>query len=199
MTQVAKSPRRPLFSAASTSKPRVNLDLLFANTLQFLEELEAVCADIEKSLLRSFSQKIAAWALQPWSASKETELAQVTHVMRERLRVFPTLPLLNPIDSSTLLSVDTEGSYILPSAHFPLLLTFDCQDNASSANDVSPFGEVEAIYRTKVELSDLVGQTVRLEEATGRAFVVHGSVGGAIVQSGSRYVSCRFEFLQWTR
>jgi hypothetical protein len=186
MNQAGNSPRRPMFSSTSTSKTAINKDILFANTLAFLEELEAVCADIEKSLLRSFSQKIAAWALQPWSPSKETELAQVTLLMRERLGAFPTLPILNPIDSSTLLSVDTQGSYILPSAHFPLLLTFDYQDSEAGPTDFSsPFGEDEAIYRTTVQLLDLVGHTLRPEEAK-RFFVVHGSVGGTIMQSGPR-------------
>ena len=181
------SPRRPVASVTSASKTTIyNKDKLFANTLAFLEELEAVCSDIERSLLRSFSQKIAAWALQPWSASKETELAQVTLLMRERLGAFPTLPLLNPIDSSILLSVDTEGSYILPSAHFPLLLTFHYQDTEPGFTDFSsPFGEDEAIYRTKVQLLDVVGHTPRPEEPK-RCFVVHGSVGGAIMQSGPR-------------
>jgi hypothetical protein len=172
------------YAAGATAAPRFNRDKLFANTILFLEELEAVCADIEKSLLRSFSQKIAAWALQPWSANKETELAQVTQVMRERLRKFPTLPLLNPIDSSTLVSVDPEGSYILPSAHFPLLLTFDCQNDSRNANDLSRFGADEAIYRTKVELLELVRTAPQPEEATSTVFVVHCAVGGTVAHSG---------------
>lgn len=183
----------------STLPPRVGIpsppvpkDVLFTNTLSFLEELEAVCMDVEKSLLRSFSQKIAGWALQPWSASKETELAQVTQVMRERLRNFSTLPLLNPIDSQTLVSVDVYGSYILPSAHFPLLLTFDCQDrnDDSSVNQGiyrdDRYIETEAIYRTKVELVDLVGKSLNEEESAGRTFFIHGAVGGKIVKSGAR-------------
>jgi hypothetical protein len=60
--------------------------LPFSDTLVFIEELKAVCVDIENSLLQLFLQNITGWALQPWSASKETELAQVTHVMRERLK-----------------------------------------------------------------------------------------------------------------
>jgi hypothetical protein len=82
--------------------------------------------------------------------------------------------------------VDTQGSYILPSAHFPLLLTFDYQDSEAGPTDFSsPFGEDEAIYRTTVQLLDLVGRTLRPEEGK-RFFVVHGSVGGTIMQSGPR-------------
>jgi hypothetical protein len=189
-------------------EPRVSKDVLFTNTLTFLTELEAVCLEIEKTLLRSFSQKIAGWALQPWSASKETELAQVTQVMRERLRKCPTLPLLNPVDDSeTLVSVDAHGSYILPSAHFPLLLTFDCQDlpgeeeeddsliSGRSRADGSTAPIVmgrETIYRTKMELVELHGSNLKPVESsggtkTGRRFVVHGSVGGAVSQSAPRY------------
>ncbi len=172
--------------------PRIPKDALFSNTLAFLEELEAVCLDVEKSLLRSFSQKIAAWALQPWSASKETELAQVTQVMRERLRQFSTLPFLNPIDSQAFMAVDAQGSYILPSAHFPLLLTFDCRDRDEEPNrrerrkNVDHVLGMEKLYRTKVELVDLVGKSLKEEEATGRTYLVHCSVGGTIMKSGPR-------------
>ena len=191
-------PSATIASVYQPSPPRsVTTDPFFANTLRFLEELEAVCLDIEKSfLLRSFSQKIAGWALQPWSASKETELAQVTQVMRERLRQCPTLPLLNPIDlKTTLVSVDAQGSYILPSAHVPLLLTFDCQNddddetlNAPESNSV--WGR-EQLYRTKVELVELKGLALTPEE-NGRAFTVHGSVGGTVMESGPRYVRTSF-------
>jgi hypothetical protein len=160
-------------------EPLPSIDSLFSNTLLFLEELETVCIDIEKSLLRTFSQKIAGWALKPWSASKETALAQVTQVMRERLKLCQTLPLLNPIDSEMLVSLDPQGCYILPSAHFPLLLTFDCrQDEDESTKSI--FGP-EKLYRTKVELVDLRGAS-----DPGRTFVVHGCVAGTVVESGRR-------------
>jgi hypothetical protein len=180
-------------------------DVLFSNTLLFLEELEKVCVDIEKTLLRSFSQKITGWALQPWSKSKKTALAQVTHVMRERLAQCQTLPV-NPIDSELMLvSLDTQGCYILPSAHFPLLLTFDCQEEEEEEvqeeddPQISPkekekkgssiFGP-EKLYRTKVELVELrVGASLRDRGGvTGRTYIAHGSVAGTVVESGRRYV-----------
>jgi hypothetical protein len=193
---------------------------LFANTGSFLKELESICIELEGSLLRSFSQKIAEWALQPWSASKGTAMAQVTQVMRERLGcVNRHQPLLNPIDTTeVLLSLDPTECYILPSAHFPWLLTFDCrerplplspklapqqrQDSRESPQlkrerrrqSHSIFGR-EKLYRTKVELVSLNGDTGSQQSRSRQqlpesslAFVVHGTVSGAVVESGRRYV-----------
>jgi hypothetical protein len=198
----------------SNAAPLMSKDALFANTLWFLEELEMVCFDIEKSLLHSFSQKFARWALQPWTTNKETALAKVTSTMRERLercnREVSSMPLLDPIDSSSepLLSIDTKGCYILPSAHFPLLLTFDCSrsdrkdrpsgkfnsrdkirdaSNSEISNRISAstvFGE-EQIYRTTVELVELKGSRVCKSNTKllPRSFSVHGSVAGSVAES----------------
>jgi len=189
-----------------------SMDSLFANTVNFLEELETVCLDIEKSLMRSFSQKFARWALQPWTANKESALAEVTNAMRKRLERcnqegYP-MPLLDPIDSSSqpLLSIDTNGCYILPSAHFPLLLTFDCKRRGKkdlsikgrsrdtggitnfkpSSRTTTPhlFGE-EQIYRTSVEFVALKGAKAVAgnEKSRSRGFTVHGSVAGCVIES----------------
>ena len=173
-TLSANSPAEALSTIAPAELPP---DALFCNTLSFLEELDAVCSDIEKSLLMTFSQKVASWALQPWSASKETALAQVTQAMRKKLTQCRTLPLLNPIDSKRLVSLDPQGCYILPSAHFPLLLTFDCEENQDTSHGI--FGKEEQ-YRTKVELVQLRGP--------GKNFVVHGCVAGMVLDSEKRYV-----------
>ena len=189
-------------------------DSLFANTLRFLDELEIVCSDIEKSLLQSFSQKFARWALLPWTTDKETTLAKVTNTMRERLERYngevSSMPLLDPIDSSSkpLSSIDTKGCYILPSAHFPLLLTFDCvgsgkQQRSSSLNnshskkidmdketitktvgDYNVFGE-QQIYRTAVELVKLKGSRITESNSklSPRAFFAHVSVSGSVAES----------------
>jgi hypothetical protein len=63
--------------------------------------------------------------------------------MRERLKQCHSLPLLlNPIDSEMLVSIDAQGCYILPSAHFPLLPSFDCQVRANAAcSTESIFGQ----------------------------------------------------------
>ena len=198
----------------SNATPLISKDSLFTNTLGFLEELEMVCFDIEKSLLHSFSQKFARWALQPWTTNKETALAKVTCSMRERLercnREVSSMPLLDPIDSSSepLLSIDTKGCYILPSAHFPLLLTFDCSrserknrpsgrfnsrgkirdaSNSEISDRISTstvFGE-EQIYRTTVELVELKGSRVAKSntQLLPRSFSVHGSVAGSVAES----------------
>ena len=188
-------------------------DSLFGNTLSFLGELELVCVDIEKSLMRSFSQKFARWALQPWTANKESTLANVTSTMRERLELCnqnsSSMPLLDPIDSSSepLLSIDSDECYILPSAHFPLLLTFDCKKRsnqekyiqfdsnskskdprdcqASKKNTTSILYGEERIYRTTVELIALKGSRVvkNNEKLPTRGFTVHGSVSGSVVES----------------
>ena len=179
----------------------------FANTCSFLKDLEKVCEELEGSLLRSFSRKIADWALQPWSASKGTALAEVTQAMRERLaRVNHHQCLLNPIDTTEILSsLDPKECYILPSAHFPWLLTFDCQaktprkgrhlqENTHLLRDpthsVALFNQ-ETMYRTKVELIALRGTSNghrRLQPPSDpfRAFVIQGAVAGAMVESGRR-------------
>lgn len=191
--KVAKPPKEPSRMLRPRSKktmapasPQFNDDILFSNTLLFLDELESVCSEIEKSLLRSISQKIAGWALQPWSANKETELAQVTEVMRERLQQCQTTPLLNPIDSQPFVSIDAQGCYILPSAHFPLLLSFDCHEEpATKASPRALFG-AEELYRVKVELVEMKGCPPASAQDSQRYFLVHGSLAGTILESGKR-------------
>ena len=51
---------------------------LFENMGWFLSNLDKLCGNIERSLLKSFSQKITEWALQPWSANKDRALAEST-------------------------------------------------------------------------------------------------------------------------
>ncbi len=214
-------PKSPIASKLKTSPTKHNesresnfsqsADALFGNTLWFLGELEVVCADIEKTLMRSFSEKFARWALQPWTANKESALADVTSAMRKRLgrcnQNVSSMPLLDPIDSSTLASIDSSQCYILPSAHFPLLLTFESErrrtddyQNLFSRHSKNKenrdsrtlnksttsilLGE-ERIYRTTVELVALKGSRVARdnEKLPTRGFTVHGSVSGSVVES----------------
>jgi hypothetical protein len=209
------SPKSPSIILKELSKVTISrsTDSLFGNTLSFLGELELVCVDIEKSLMRSFSQKFARWALQPWTANKESTLANVTSTMRERLELCnqnsSSMPLLDPIDSSSepLSSIDSDECYILPSAHFPLLLTFECKKRsnqekhiqfdshskskyprnfqASKQNTTSILYGEERIYRTTVELIALKGSRVveNNEKLPTRGFTVHGSVSGSVVES----------------
>lgn len=160
-------------------------ETLLSYTLNFVKELEGICQDIEKSLLRSFPQRLAGWALQPWSASNESELAKVTETMRERLANCLYRQLLNPLNSSeVIVDLDPAESYILPSAHFPLLLTFQCQtlENHTSMNQGSPNGGIfgqEKLYRTEVEMVNIQStQSIR-----NRKFVLRASVAGTIKES----------------
>ena len=190
-------PRPPRAVARTIQELPLSPSKLFSSTASFIKELEKVCQDIEGSLLRSFPQKVAEWALQPWSASKGTALAQVTEVMRERLaQSSKHLPLLNPINTSSeiLTSLVTKECYILPSAHVPLLLTFNCQQRPSAKKQLGIFG-AEKLYRTKVEIVSLQGAprdtSSNLSSDSGRAFIVDGAVFGAVVESGRRYVQSR--------
>jgi len=154
-------------------------EIMFAKTLKFGDELLEICQDIERSLQKTFPQRLAE-SLQPWSSSKETALLQVTNSMRDRLELCTNTEFLNPLDSDELIvGVDAAECYILPSAHFPVLLTFDCQDlkNRESPNNV--FG-VQKFYRTTVEILHVqcAGRA-----AVRRNFVVHASVGGAIQET----------------
>ena len=102
---------------------------MFAKTLKFGDELHQICQDIERALLKTFPERLAGWALQPWSSTKETVMLQVTNSMRDRLMLSSNTVFLNPLDShEMIIGVDASECYILPSAHFPVLLTFDCQN-----------------------------------------------------------------------
>ena len=200
-----RSRRLPSIDSGITECNSVSNNVTFSNTLLFLEELLTVCEDINKSLLSlSLTQKIASWALQPWSASKETFLAEVTLGMRQRLSRYPNLPLLDPIDfSHRLKTLDVEQCYILPSAHFPLLLTFDV-DTASAEKDnnkgqmsykagrnraSSVFGP-EKLYRTTVELVQIsTREASELSFSIGRRYLINASVAGTVLQSSPRYVT----------
>jgi hypothetical protein len=160
-------------------------EALFSNTLEFVKELEEICQDVEKSLLKSFPQRLAGWALQPWSPNKETALLRVTNSMRVRLALCSNQKLLNPIDSNEMtVDLDAEGSYILPSAHFPLLLTFDCQDIGENNKSNDIFG-LEQKYETSVEIVQMKSSR---RAQVKRSFVVHASVAGTVKESAIRCV-----------
>jgi Phosphatidylinositol 3- and 4-kinase len=177
---------------------------LLENMTRFLTELDGICDTIERSLLKSISQKIADWALQPWSASKESELAKVTEGMREGLKSIMASgnapsPLVNPVQTGELLvSVDSNGCYILPSAHFPLLLTFNVdskpRDRAADPTRPSSFLREEQLYRTKVEIVAIRGSASPMKaykngtsdgnDRMVRSYVVQAAVAGNIQETG---------------
>jgi Phosphatidylinositol 3- and 4-kinase len=189
------SPRRPNHSFSSNSErshsqPADSEDTvslqqspstMYENMSDFLTELDKICATIERSLQKSFRQKIADWALQPWSAGKDAALAEVTADMRDCLETSllasNQMLLVNPVESSELLcSVDCNECYILPSAHFPILLTFNVSERRAPDFIV---GE-ERLYRTRVELLNLKSTAT----CTYQSFSVEGAIAGSIAQSG---------------
>jgi phosphatidylinositol 3-kinase len=160
---------------------------MYENMCAFLTELDVVCGNIEMSLQKSFHQKMTDWALQPWSPSKDSALGRVTQTMREHLRRCfadqgndhetdkKPLLLVNPIDSSELLSsVEYDECYVLPSAHFPILMTFNVSEQRCG-DDLE--GE-ELLYRTKVELV-----SIKAKVKQAGHFSVQASVAGTISET----------------
>ena len=187
-----------------TTKEPMSMSRQFENMAWILRQIDNTCSAIEKNLMKSFSQKVADWAL--WSSSKEDALASVTQSFRSDLRLMNNsnqssstveeerFPILNPLDPSELLtSVDSYECFILPSAHFPLLLCFESQPNTMlPATMRSGRSRSEAIcrdvvYRTKVEILGLSGTRA------GKAFYVQGCVAGAIKETTASSKSLVFE------
>ena len=176
----------------------ISLSRKFDNMAWILRRLDKGCQTIEKNLMKSFRQKIAEWALYPWSASKEMALRSVTDSFRSELQTMngcdsngsDRFPILNPVDPTELLvSVDSEECFILPSAHFPLLLCFNSAQNIGSpraiskANHSSKQNGADVMYRVKVEI---MGVSCSQERYLGDIFAVQGAVGGTVQVSGLR-------------
>ncbi|GAX11223.1 hypothetical protein FisN_UnNu033 [Fistulifera solaris] len=141
---------------------------VYESMSDFLSELDRICSSLERFLQKSFRQKLTDWAVSAWSASKGTALADVTSTLRRSLKQ-PTFPLLNPVDPSQYLTkIVTEECYILPSAHFPILLTFEVDRSE------------ESLFLTEVQLESLVGEIDTPEEVI---YTVDMTVGGCFVGS----------------
>jgi hypothetical protein len=186
------------------SNDEMSMTRQFENMAWILRQIDSTCSAIEKNLMKSFSQKVADWAL--WSSSKESALASVTQSFRSDLRLMNNssqssssaekrFPILNPLDPAELLtSVDANECFILPSAHFPLLLCFDSQPNTvllasqlQNERSHNEGGSHDVLYRTKVEILGLSGTRV------GTAFSVQGSVAGVIQESSASNNTLIFE------
>jgi hypothetical protein len=150
------SPPTVSSSLSHDASEHISLSEKFENMAWVLRQLDSSCSTIERNLRKTFSQKMAEWALSSWSASKENALASVTQGFRSELKLMnppsspsagqhrPNInalavqssksarfPILNPVDPSELLtSVDTDECFILPSSHFPLLLCFNSEYHA---------------------------------------------------------------------
>lgn len=203
----------------------MSLSRKFDNMAWILRQLDNSCLTIERNLMKSFSQKIADWALYSWSASNESALASVTHSFRSELRLInsPTpssrqnhqdgivavtgmlestllesmrFPILNPVDPSELLtSIIVDECFILPSAHFPLLLCFDSEYNSAGspglAQKQTPHATLsgssssgETIYRISFEILGI--HSKHWPAKVKDAFLIQCAVSGVVQASGVR-------------
>lgn len=166
-----------------------------------LRQIDNTCMAIEKNLIKSFPQKMADWALHPWSASKESALTAVTLGLKTELRRMNNVtgsdsegrfPVLNPVDPSEILtSVDADECFILPSAHFPMLLCFNSRPNPGNPSVVSGADSHhgcsrDTVYRVKVELVSLRSPSFSKNVKNGSAYAVQGVLSGILQESGSR-------------
>ena len=191
----------PLKNAPQSSIPiSLSMSQKFENLSWILRRIDATCSEIEKNLVKSFSQKMTDLALKPWSASKESALALITQSFQSELRRMNSdsdsnshFPILNPIDSSEqLMSVDADECYILPSAHFPMLLCFNSSMSPSFSNNSSSISLDESrfntLYKVKVEIMGLKSTKPLNQKArgSGEAYIVQGAVDGIVQESGAR-------------
>jgi hypothetical protein len=171
----------------------------FENLTWILRRIDTTCAAIDKNLIKSFPQKMADLALRPWSASKESALASITQSFQADLRGMNSdspsnshFPILNPMDTSEqLTSVDADECFILPSAHFPMLLCFNSIVSPSSPKSSQLNSSEErcfTLYRTTVKFLGLKSTVPLSQKAngSGEAYVVQGAVGGVVQESGAR-------------
>jgi hypothetical protein len=199
---------------------RLSLSVKFENMAWILRQLDNSCSTIERNLVKTFSQKMADWALSSWSASKENALASVTRGFRSELKLMnppassagrhhpngntvagqssmsTKFPILNPVDPSELLtSVDADECFILPSAHFPLLLCFHSEFHSggspSQNRTLSPQkgggdgnSSGDTLYRTSIEILGL--RCTALPSKMKDAFIIQGAIAGAMQESGVR-------------
>jgi hypothetical protein len=189
----------PAPAASLTVGMSLTMSQKFESLSWFLRRIDNTCAAIEKNLIKSFPQKMADLALFPFSASRESALTSVTQSFRTELRNINSdsrFPILNPIDSlEQLTSVDADECFILPSAHFPMLLCFNSRHSSGSPSSpvnskvfTSQGGSFDTLYRTKVEVLGLRSTAPLSQKAngSGEAYVVQGSVSGVVHESGPR-------------
>lgn len=203
----------------------MSLSRKFDNMAWILRQLDNSCLTIERNLMKTFSQKMADWALSSWSPSNENALASVTHSFRSELCLVnsPTpsaeqnnpdgviagtemlestllesarFPILNPVDPSELLtSVIVDECFILPSAHFPLLLCFNSKchrdgllglSQRQTPRPTQPCGNNsgETLYRTSAEIVGIYCK--EWPNKVKDAFVIQCAVTGVVQESGVR-------------
>ena len=103
-------------------------------------------------------------------------------------------PILNPVDPTELLtSIDVDECFILPSAHFPLLLCFNSEyyHPVESRDErqnqiirrVDEVAGGDTLYRTRIEILGLRSMSP-LSSKMKDAFTVQGTIAGEMQESG---------------
>lgn len=180
----------------------------------FLKELDSMCKSIQKRLFKTFSQKVADLAmLQP---AKEESLMEATEVFRRGLaKVLEEVkfPLVNPchptpgVAIGLLSGINPDECFILPSAHFPLLLSFNqprnlpqplfngvSKETHSGDEDDYENDQTDVLYKTKVEVIALRGvQPSTSSSASPEVYVVQASIAGQVLETDKSTLGAYFE------
>jgi len=175
------------------------LSTLLENMNNFLTGLDGLCTTVEKALLKSFSQKLTEWALQPWSSRKDRALAEATAEMRKRLVLLNGAesgedssskgkwsPIMSPTNSSEyLVSIDSENCYILPSAHFPILLSFraalsELSIDHGAGSHIDSLCSSDASYGVKIEFLSVRDSSEVNGALANTSYIAHAAVAGII-------------------
>jgi hypothetical protein len=102
---------------------------------------------VERSLLKTISQKTAELGLAALVGEQAQALVAMTEGMRALVYSTRRISSGESLECSKVLtSLDPNECYILPSAHFPLLSTFKVVDKQAATNAINQ----ERSYRTKV-------------------------------------------------
>ena len=175
------------------------LSVLLDNMNSFLSSLEGLCTIVEKALLKSFSQKLTEWSLQPWSSRKDKALAEATVEMRKGLVILDEAdnsndsslkgkwsPIMSPTNSSEyLVSIDSEKCYILPTAHFPILLSFravlpELSIDHGIGLSIDSLCSIDASYGVKVDFLSVRDSLAISGTLANTSYIVHAAIAGII-------------------
>lgn len=146
----------PNISSCNCSDPRIGLYLVNGKeTLDrinvFLDNLDDLCDEAEKYLVKTIPQRLTDYVFSTGSKNKASDLKEATDILRKGLElinnlgkedlnsqsgslVFPFVDVIHSKKHSTSLitGLDWDSTYILPSAHFPLLIGVTVNQYASS-------------------------------------------------------------------
>lgn len=153
--------------------------IIYDHTSNFLSELDHICDNISKVLQRTVRQRITEWAWQ-----SDRSLDELTTEMRTTLSQTCIQPLVNPVKSNEMLcSIDPDQCYVLPSAHFPILLTFFASEEEGA----------EQVYTTTLEPLSFSSTTHPLDHG----LILHACLGGRIRESSPSSQGEERGYHQW--